>query len=54
MAEGMVQCLPFDEGLGCGGIVYGFITTGETWQMLRYDRAFQITEETTVLFDSNG
>ena len=33
-----------------GGEVYGFITTGTEWQMIRYDGKFQITEGMQVLF----
>ncbi|PUU79528.1 hypothetical protein B9Z19DRAFT_1125034 [Tuber borchii] len=33
------------------GEVYGFVTTGETWQMLSYDGAFRMTRKMDVLFD---
>ncbi|RPB25944.1 hypothetical protein L211DRAFT_782284, partial [Terfezia boudieri ATCC MYA-4762] len=37
------------------GKVYGFVTTGETWQMLEYDGAsFRKCESITVVFDSMG
>ncbi|KAF8430029.1 hypothetical protein EV426DRAFT_660083 [Tirmania nivea] len=37
------------------GKVYGFVTTGETWQMLEYDGAsFRKNEYITVVFDSMG
>ena len=36
-----------------GGIIYGFVTTGEDWRMLSYDGGeFVITEKFTVLFDT--
>ena len=34
------------------GVIYGFITTGEDWRMVKYDGKFQITEKFTVLWDS--
>lgn len=38
-----------DEGMrdnNTGGEVYGFVTTGESWQMLKYDGAlFQMTQD---------
>lgn len=43
------QCLLLMEGTrdnNTGGEVYGFVTTGESWQMLKYDRAlFQMTQD---------
>lgn len=33
-----------------GGAVYGFITTGEFWAMIRYDGTFQMTNKMQVLF----
>ncbi|RPA94609.1 hypothetical protein L873DRAFT_1814167 [Choiromyces venosus 120613-1] len=36
-----------------GGIVYGFVTSGEQWQMIRYDHmAFTQTDRFPVLFSS--
>jgi len=36
-----------------GGIIYGFVTTGDDWRMLSYDGGdFVITEKFTVLFDT--
>jgi len=35
-----------------GGAVYGFITTGELWQMLKYDGKFQMTDTMQALFHS--
>lgn len=38
-----------------GGILYGFVTTGESWQMIRYDGiSFKITEKMDVLFGTMG
>lgn len=37
-----------------GGTVYGFVTTGESWRMLSYDGAFQLTNKMNVLFDTMG
>ena len=35
------------------GKVYGFVTTGESWQMLKYDgKVFRKTNSIVVLFDS--
>ena len=34
-----------------GSITYGFVTTGESWQMLQYhDGSFQVTDKMEVLF----
>ena len=32
------------------GVVYGFATTGEDWQMVTYDGNFQLTEKFSVMF----
>ncbi|KAH8147934.1 uncharacterized protein LAJ45_08035 [Morchella importuna] len=38
-----------------GGEVYGFVTTGETWRMLRYDDiSFKMTRKIEVLFEGMG
>ncbi|RPA94610.1 hypothetical protein L873DRAFT_1814168 [Choiromyces venosus 120613-1] len=38
-----------------GGIVYGFVTSGAEWQMIRYDRiAFTQTDRFQVLFGTMG
>lgn len=38
-----------------GGVVYGFITTGESWRMLSYDgKSFQVTDKIDVLFGTMG
>ncbi|RPA88448.1 hypothetical protein L873DRAFT_1824504 [Choiromyces venosus 120613-1] len=56
VGEAMRQCL---LSLKCmrdnngGGEVYGFIMTGETWQMLRNDGiSFQLSQKMHVLFDT--
>lgn len=36
-----------------GGIIYGFVTTGDDWRMLKYDgKEFVMTEKFVVLFDT--
>lgn len=35
-----------------GGMVYGFVTTGDSWRMLRCDGSFLITEKIEVVFDT--
>jgi len=38
---------------GTGGIVYGFVTTGDTWRMLSYDgRVPKMTNRIGVVFDT--
>ena len=53
MGEAMQQCLLSlkDAGDG-GGEVYGFVTTGDSWRMIRYDGAFRMTEKMDTLFDT--
>ncbi|KAI5839541.1 hypothetical protein DFP73DRAFT_561263 [Morchella snyderi] len=58
LGEGMKQCLlslkDARDNNG-GGEVYGFVTTGSQWQMIRYDgTSFISTEEFTVLFRTMG
>ncbi|KAF8533390.1 hypothetical protein BDD12DRAFT_865649, partial [Trichophaea hybrida] len=37
------------------GEVYGFVTTGKSWQMLKYDGvSFQLSDEILVLFQTMG
>ena len=49
----MGQCLLAMKDLGDsnkGGAVYGFVTTGDVWRMLRYDRAtLQVTDKLFVV-----
>ncbi|KAG0138281.1 hypothetical protein HOY82DRAFT_534936 [Tuber indicum] len=35
-----------------GGTVYGFVTTGEYWNMITFDGQFQISETISLLFES--
>jgi len=38
-----------------GGVMYGFVTIGESWRILRYDRKpFKRTERMDVLFELMG
>jgi len=58
LGEAMKQCLlalrDMQDNNG-GGEVYGFITTGESWQMIRYDGiSFEMTERMDVLFGKMG
>jgi len=39
------------KDVSSGEAVYGFITTGEPWRMLRYDGTFQMTNKMEVLFE---
>ncbi|RPB28869.1 hypothetical protein L211DRAFT_243864 [Terfezia boudieri ATCC MYA-4762] len=55
LGEALKQCLlglkDMGDNNGDGSKVYGFITTGETWQMIEYDGiSFRLTEEMFVLF----
>jgi hypothetical protein len=54
LGQAMKQCLLSMKDMSdnnCGGEVYGFVTTGKSWQMLRYDGAsFHMTDEMVVLF----
>jgi len=56
VGKAMRQCLLAMKDMrdnNAGGKVYGFVTTGETWQMLEYDgEVFQKTNSFSVLFDS--
>ncbi|RPB24990.1 hypothetical protein L211DRAFT_784112 [Terfezia boudieri ATCC MYA-4762] len=40
-----------------GGVVYGFVTTGDSWRMLRYDTSegsFLVTNKIEAVFDTMG
>ncbi|KAA8895995.1 hypothetical protein FN846DRAFT_893670 [Sphaerosporella brunnea] len=55
LGEAMKQCLlamkDTSDNNG-GGRVYGFVTTGESWRMLRYNgTSFELTEKIEVLFE---
>jgi len=39
---------------GGRGVVYGFATTGEDWQMVTYNGKFQLTDKSSVMFPSMG
>lgn len=42
-------------GSNSGGVLYGFVTTGESWRMIRYGGIlFEKIEKVDVLFDSMG
>ncbi|RPA93678.1 hypothetical protein L873DRAFT_1815520, partial [Choiromyces venosus 120613-1] len=56
--EAMKQCLLSMKDMRDNngtGVVYGFVTTGDTWQMLRNDgTSFQLSEKMHVLFYNMG
>jgi len=58
LGKAMGQCLLAMKGMGDsnhGGIVYGFVTTGNTWRMLRYDASdglFLVPNKIEVVFDT--
>lgn len=58
LGEAMKQCLlamrdAWDNN--GAGVMYGFVTTGESWRMLRYDgKSFEKTERMDVLFETMG
>lgn len=58
LGEAMKQCLlamkdAWDNN--GAGVMYGFVTTGESWRMLRYDgESFEKTERMDVLFETMG
>ncbi|RPA90860.1 hypothetical protein L873DRAFT_376842 [Choiromyces venosus 120613-1] len=58
LGEAKRQCLLAMKDMGDrndGGVVYGFVTTGEQWQMLRYDgTVFTQTDNFLVLFREVG
>ena len=58
LAAGMGQCMLAMKDMGGrnnGGVVYGFVTTGDSWRMLSYDGAlFQVTDKLHVVFDTMG
>ena len=39
---------------GAKGVVYGFATTGEDWQMVSYNGKFQLMDKFSVMFPSMG
>ncbi|KAF8423837.1 hypothetical protein EV426DRAFT_601366 [Tirmania nivea] len=56
--EAMKQCLLAMKDArdnNGGGVMYGFVTTGESWRMFRYDGiSFEKTEKMDVLFETMG
>jgi len=58
LGAAMRQCLLSMKDMGDsnhGGVVYGFVTTGESWRMLSYDGAlFQVTEKIEAVFETMG
>ncbi|KAF8427484.1 hypothetical protein EV426DRAFT_715056 [Tirmania nivea] len=55
MVEAMKQCLLSMKDMGDsngGGVVFGFVTTGQDWRMLSYDcKEFRLTQSFQVVFD---
>ncbi|RPB28511.1 hypothetical protein L211DRAFT_777730 [Terfezia boudieri ATCC MYA-4762] len=60
LGAAMGQCLLAMKYMGDSnhrGIVYGFVTTGDSWRMLRYDASdgsFLVTDMITAVFDTMG
>lgn len=59
LGAAMGQCLLAMKDLGDsnhGGVAYGFVTTGDSWRMLRYDsdRSFLVTNKIEAVFDTMG
>ena len=53
MRQGFLAMKDARDGNNKGqGVIYGFITTGEDWRMVKYDGKFQITNKFTVLWDN--
>lgn len=55
LGEAMKQCLLAMKDArdkNGGGEVYGFVTMGDTWRMLKHDGEFQMTNKIDVLFDT--
>jgi len=54
LGQALKQCLLALKDMGDingDGKVYGFVTTGKSWQMVEYDGvSFRMTEEMIVLF----
>ncbi|KAF8416251.1 hypothetical protein EV426DRAFT_578791 [Tirmania nivea] len=55
LGAAMGQCLLAMKDLrdgNKGGMIYGFVTTGDVWRMLSYDGAtFQVTDRLFMVFD---
>lgn len=58
LGQGIKQCvlaMKDMHGNNGSGLVYGFATTGKSWQMLKYDgNSFQLSEEMMILFSRMG
>ncbi|KAF8534478.1 hypothetical protein BDD12DRAFT_860159 [Trichophaea hybrida] len=58
LGAAMGQCLVSMKDMGDnngGGVVYSFVTTGESWRMLSYDgKSFQVTDKIDVMFGTIG
>jgi len=57
LGEAQKQCLHAMKDMrGCngGGIVYGFITMGDSWRTVSFDGEFKISEKMELLFDTVG
>ncbi|KAF8453101.1 hypothetical protein BGX38DRAFT_1141702 [Terfezia claveryi] len=58
LGQAMKQCLLSMKDMhdnNGGGEIYGFVTTGRGWRMLKYDGgSFQKSEEMIILFDGMG
>jgi len=55
LGEARKQCfLSMKDMRDCngGGIVYGFITMGDSWRMISFDGDFKISEKIELLFDT--
>lgn len=53
LGEAMKQCLLAMRDNN-EGEVYGFVTTGDTWRMLKNDGKFQMRNKIDILFDTMG
>ncbi|RPB26920.1 hypothetical protein L211DRAFT_661547 [Terfezia boudieri ATCC MYA-4762] len=41
----------YESNNDIGGVLYGFVTTGEDWEMIRYDgNCFLVTKKFTAMF----
>lgn len=60
LGSAMGQCLLALKDMGDrnhGGVVYGFVTTGDSWRMLRHDvsdGSFLVTDKIAAAFDTMG
>ena len=55
LGQAMKQCLLAMKDMHDNNRGGGFVTTGMSWRMIRYDgRSFQKSEEMIILFDAMG